>query len=156
MGELEPIWQDAPRREPDFPLPPYRFLPGHNERPGEGHMQFENAFNAGVDLYHLGYLWEAHEAWEAVFRVVSGTERELVQGLIQLAAAMIKQHIGNEAGVQKLYAKSRVHLAVASTPEIDLEKLRREMKAFFESGDREWCDAPKLFVPSAHSPPPSA
>ena len=61
-------------------------------------MQFDNAFNAGVDLYHLGYLWEAHEAWEAEFHANSGAARELAQGLIQLAAAMIKVHIGNEAG----------------------------------------------------------
>jgi hypothetical protein len=144
VGDLKPIWADAPRREPDLPLPPYRFLPGHNERPGEGHVQFENAFNAGVDLYHLGYLWEAHEAWEAKFHAVSGAERELVQGLIQLAAAMIKVHIGNEAGVQKLYAKSRGHLAVASTRDIDLARLREDMNAYFESTDRDWLAAPRI------------
>ena len=138
MEELQPIWPDAPRREPGLRFPPYRFIPGFHERPKEGHVTWADPFAAGVDLYHQGYLWEAHEAWEAVYREVSGDERERVQGLIQLAAALIKVHVGNEAGVQKLYAKSRARLD-GLEPE-----LVAAMDAFFGREPRDWTRAPRV------------
>lgn len=99
---------------------------------------WSDPFAAGVDLYHQGFLWEAHEAWEAVYRAVSGDDRERVQGLIQLAAALIKVHVGNEAGVQKLYRKSRARL----------ERLEPElvaaMDAFFLAEPRIWNRAPRI------------
>ena len=106
MDELRPLWPDAPRRAPDLEFTPYRFIPGHHPRPEE--RSYDDPFAAGVDLYHQGYLWEAHEAWEAVYK--SGGDRRHVQGLIQLAAMLLKAHIGNEAGVEKLYRKCRANL----------------------------------------------
>ncbi|MCK6448326.1 MAG: DUF309 domain-containing protein [Planctomycetes bacterium] len=45
----------------------------------------------GVDLYHAGFLWEAHEAWERPW-LASNDERQrrLLQALIQLAAACLR------------------------------------------------------------------
>ena len=63
VGELQPLWPDAPRFDPRLELPPYRFLPGYNDRPDDNHCN-ARGFWAAVDLYHAGYLWEAHEVWE--------------------------------------------------------------------------------------------
>jgi hypothetical protein len=106
MGELKPVWPDAPRKAPGIRLPAYRYVPGHAPRPEE--RSYDDPFAAGVDLYHLGYLWEAHEAWEVEYH--RSDDREFLQGLIQIAAMLLKAHLGNEKGVHKLYRKSRANL----------------------------------------------
>ncbi|MEM8885982.1 MAG: DUF309 domain-containing protein [Planctomycetota bacterium] len=138
MGELTPVWPDAPRRVPGLRLPPYRFLPGVHARPGHDHVQMADPFDSGVDLYHLGYLWEAHEAWEAVFREVDGAERHFIQGLVQIAAAGIKRHLGNERGVDKLVAKSCAHLEQARPRcyGVDVSDLIAQLEAWHRDGGR--------------------
>ena len=92
-------------------FPPYSFVPGywpHPTRDPRGHSygveppglqelkldQWRSCapYLEGIDLFNAGYYWEAHEAWEAVWKAVGrqGVEGELVQGLIQLAAVGIK------------------------------------------------------------------
>ena len=46
----------------------------------------------GMDLFNQGYYWEAHEAWEALWRAAirGSAEHNLLQGLILLAAAGVK------------------------------------------------------------------
>jgi predicted metal-dependent hydrolase len=66
----------------------------------------------GIDLFNRAYFWEAHEAWEAVWHAV-GTDTTVgryLQGLIQVAAALLKHHLGMETGVRNLLAKSARNL----------------------------------------------
>jgi len=136
MDDLKPVWADAPRRCPELVLPAERFIPGRRPRPTEAHA----GFDAGVDLYHQGYLWEAHEAWEAEFK---GPDCVFVQGLIQLAAMLLKSHVGNEAGVRKLYAKSRAILeGTEECRGIDAANLVAQLDRFYAT--RNWADAPRL------------
>jgi hypothetical protein len=46
----------------------------------------------GLDLFNHGYYWEAHEAWEGLWRVADrdGTLRMFFKGLILLSAAGVK------------------------------------------------------------------
>ena len=118
VGPLRPIWPDAPRYGPDEPFPPYRFLPGaelhpHPARDEAGHSYgVERAprpddFRRGVDLYHAGYLWEAHEAWESLWKESHDpVRRDFLQGLIQLAAALIKAHVGRARGAEILRSRA--------------------------------------------------
>lgn len=110
------------RYVPEVPLPSYRHLPGetpHPHRHSQGHRfrgpfeetvpesagwRGDKAYLLGVDLYNHGFWWEAHEQWEPKWlRAGRQTaERLFLQGLIQLAAAAIKQHQGNERGFRLL------------------------------------------------------
>jgi len=89
------------------PLPPYAYLPGrfpHPVRDPRGHSYQPalgspsmgatdpNAFLWGMDLFNHGYYWEAHEAWEALWRTAGRetAERNLLQDLILLAAMGVK------------------------------------------------------------------
>ncbi len=48
-------------------------------------------FLAGLDHYRAGRHWEAHEAWEPLWRNAGDPDvRRLMQGLIQVAASMHK------------------------------------------------------------------
>lgn len=53
----------------------------------------------GVALYNAGRFWEAHEALETVWRAATGPDRDLWQGLIQAAAAMLHRERGNAHGL---------------------------------------------------------
>ena len=135
--ELEPVWPGAPRVGPPDPLPRYRFqgaLHPHPRRHPQGSLfgqpdpapglpperwREDATWLRGIDLYHGGYLWEAHEQWEACyFASKEYRHRRFVQALIQLAAALIKAHQGNAAGT-RLLAESvveRLRAAVEFVP----------------------------------------
>jgi hypothetical protein len=53
----------------------------------------------GAEHFNAGRWWEAHEAWEAVWRGATGSERELWRGLILAAAALLHRERGNAHGV---------------------------------------------------------
>ncbi len=135
MHEPDAVWLDAPRHAPGMPFPAYRFVPGlhpHPRRDPAGslfespepqpglaaeHWAGDATYLHGVDLYHQGYLWEAHEAWEACFQVSDEpSHRALLQALIQLGAAMLQAHRGVENGVRLLVPRLLGRLDDAAAP----------------------------------------
>lgn len=112
------------------PFPPYRYLPGlskslsgdtpHPERHPQGHLHLQplppsvrlerdhwrtnETYLYAVDLFNAGYWWEAHEAFERLWRLADSeaSSRLLLQGLIQLAAAALKWRCQQSRGVSKL------------------------------------------------------
>lgn len=122
LHEYDPVWAEAPRYCPTLKLPPYRYRRGlnpHPERDPDGHAhtvkrpepqslnrdgwQQNRAYLYGFDLYHMGYLWESHEAWEGIWRKAENDSREgnFLQALILNAAAMIKANEGNVRGAKR-------------------------------------------------------
>ena len=129
---MKPIWPDAPRYAPELEFPPYRFVAGvhpHPTRDPAGHSrgkedaavhvaaerwQEDRAYLEGIDLFHAGFLWEAHEKWEGIWKASpDATQREFLQGLIQLAASMIKSQAGNAKGARGLLERAEARLARA-------------------------------------------
>ena len=147
MRDLRPVWPDAPRLDEALVFPAYRFLPGHNERPGKTHCELRGLWG-GVDLYHAGYLWEAHEAWEALWKSTSGaTERGFYQGLIQMAAALIKVHVQQWRGAARLIERARHRLDGATgVGGIDVKDLLVQFDRCFHAGPEAvvWEDAPRV------------
>ncbi|GMV99986.1 MAG: hypothetical protein AMXMBFR84_11250 [Candidatus Hydrogenedentota bacterium] len=116
--EPEPVWPNAPRLAPDRAFPPYRFVPGLNPHPTghpRGHSRGAHLtplplhpwrdcidYLWGIDLYHNGYFWEAHEAWENLWQRTreGSTDRYLLQALIFNSAAQLKAHLGSDRGAR--------------------------------------------------------
>src|SRR5215218_8629192 len=48
----------------------------------------ERFFGEGIALFNQGRFFEAHEAWEEIWRSTTPEPRDLFQGLIQVAAAL--------------------------------------------------------------------
>ncbi len=107
------IWPDAPRYGPPGPLPSRAFVPGRTPRPPDAPpLPPDQAFLRGIDLYHAGFLWEAHEQWESVWRASSDpVQRDFLQGLVQIAASVLKARSKNARGAAKLARRAREHLA---------------------------------------------
>lgn len=70
----------------------------------------------GVDLFHEGEYYAAHEDWESLWvRLDEGPERRAVQSLIQLAGAHIHRIKGRAEQAQRLYQKARSRLTEIAT-----------------------------------------
>jgi len=108
-------------------LPTYRYVPGlhpHPTRDPRGHsyqpiptLHRHAAWRVdewrtlddwfyGIDLFNRFYFWEAHEAWEGLWAAAEpgNVSSLLLQGLIQIAAALLKTHMGVHAGAATLSA----------------------------------------------------
>lgn len=70
----------------------------------------------GFDLYNEGYFWEAHEAWEHLWRGAGdhSAQRDFLQGLIQVAGCALKTAIDNQEGAAALAARAVDHLERAA------------------------------------------
>ena len=139
LNEIRAPDRSAPRYCPERPLPAYRYVPGlhpHPVRDPQGHSyQAAPARNRhapwevgawrtlidwlfGVDLFNAFYFWEAHESWEGLWAAKprDSAPARMLQGLIQIAAALLKIHLGSLAGAAALSREGLDKLAaVAAT-----------------------------------------
>lgn len=88
--------------------------------------------NRGLTRYHRGAFFDAHEAWEEAWRPATDPERALLQGLIQLAASLVKRDRGEARGVQLNFAKAlanvqRAQLERSSLLGFDLVELQASL-----------------------------
>jgi predicted metal-dependent hydrolase len=83
---------------------------------GAADLDPREAWLYGVDLFNTRYFWEAHEAWEKVWQTVpdGSRGREVVKGLIQIAAGLLKLHLGNEAAARRLAARGAERIEAAA------------------------------------------
>ncbi|MBN1512250.1 MAG: DUF309 domain-containing protein [Phycisphaerae bacterium] len=141
--------QIAAPRYTKVPFPPYSFVPGrdphpHNnpaghrfdaaaltggpvELPSPARWRESTPYLLGCDLYNHAFWWEAHEAWETLWRL---TDRSAAQGrffktLIQVAAAHLKLHMGNAPAANGLITRAQrnaqhTHAAASVLPYMGL------------------------------------
>ncbi|MBK1699056.1 DUF309 domain-containing protein [Rhodovibrio salinarum] len=169
--------QAPPRYLPARALPPYAYLPyrdpagrhPHPVRDPGGHVRngapgpevtgppdpdawrSTPAFLWGIDLFNAGYAWEAHEAWEDLWRAADRPEAaELLHGLIKLAAAGVKAGVGNTRGVAR-HATAAAELFAQLAAQghdrlfgLDPHALARAAQAWAEQPDTGLATAPTL------------
>ncbi len=152
---------EDPAKTPRYtalPFPPYRHLPGttpHPHRHPDGHSygQAEAAlppfdpsswrgcqdYLYGIDLYNHGYYWEAHEAWEGLWKTTGRTDiaGRFLQGLIQVSAAVLKLRMGSSRGMRRLATKGLSKLLAVAAVQRDycglkLPPLLARWEAFFQ------------------------
>ncbi len=112
----------------------------------------------GVDLYHAGYWWEAHEAWEALWHAYGrrGAVAELLKALIQTAAAALKREAGQARPERRHAERSRAILRGLAAREgprllgLDLARVARDSEAWSGGGA-----LPGLWLRSLSGIPPA-
>jgi len=148
----------APRYLPDRAFPPYQYVPGVNPHPvrdPHGHSHEPSpaapacdswepgAWNEltdwlwGVDLFNAFFFWEAHEAWERLWiaQPRQSAPALVLQGLIQLAAALLKLRTRSlaaadrlaKAGLQKL---TRAAINVRSLLGLNLDRTISDFRSY--------------------------
>lgn len=100
----------------------------------------------GVDLFNHGYWWEAHTAWESLWGASKSdpAATAFLQGLIQVAAALLKERAGEDFGVRKLAARANANLSEAMRRAdesrfmgVDLEEFIQSVDSFFSGSSRQ-------------------
>jgi uncharacterized protein len=153
-GRALPAQAHVPGRSPRSPefeaaappgeaaAPPGEAAAPPGEGAAAGDWQRDPAFLWGLDLYNHGYPWEAHEVWEKLWRLAprGSAARELLQALIQCAAAVVHARAGRAVGQRRLAERALVRLDavhVAAGPRclgIDVDGLAQAMRAFALAG----------------------
>lgn len=70
----------------------------------------------GRALFNAGRYFEAHEAWERAWLVETGNIKVLLQGLIQIAAGLLKAEGGAASPAARLLEAGVAKLAAAPPP----------------------------------------
>ncbi len=144
---------DTPPRYSTDPLPDYRHLPGstpHPTRDPAGHSYGRpepilpdmnsidwrqcGEYLYGIDLFNQEYWWECHEVLEGLWHAAGhdSAAGEVLQAVIQCAAAHLKVRSARLAGAGRLFEHSLVHVGRrgALTLGLDLEALVRDTRAY--------------------------
>jgi len=146
----------------DRTLPAYRFVSGlhpHPTRSPEGHSYGRpvpdahppwtpeqwaslQSYLRGVDLFNRWYFWEAHEAWEPLWRAqpADSEAARFIQGLIGVAAALLKLHVREATAAQKLWQAASDRLSAfpgMMWMGLEVERFRREFDRYLAPVDAE-------------------
>jgi len=110
------------------PISKIEFIHDLNEAPP--HKSKEEIISEAGSYFNSERFWEAHETLEALWRVSSGDEKLLLQGLILVCAAFVHhQKSEEETGQSVLRRGSRqLNWPESSYEGIDLERLRRRVQ----------------------------
>ncbi len=91
----------------------------------------------GVDLFNHGYWWEAHAEWEMLWQATdrSDTAGSFLQGLIQVAAALVQDRSGRVEGARKLARKgvARLRRVNGRFMGVDVEAFVDAVESWLES-----------------------
>jgi len=159
FAEIHPPDRPVPRYCPERPFPAYRYVPGlhpHPVRDPAGHS-YDPAprahrhpawdpsawrtlvdWLAGVDRFNAFFFWEAHESWEGLWAAQprASTPARALQGLIQIAAALLKIHLGSPLGAAALSHDGLDKLAESAADRptllgLDLRQTRSNFHFYF-------------------------
>src|SRR4051794_577660 len=90
----------------------------------------ERFFGEGIALFNQERFFEAHEAWEEIWRSTTPEPRDLFQGLIQVAAALHQfLDLHRDEAPRRTLAKARRRLEpyVPTALGIDIEDLLEQV-----------------------------
>jgi predicted metal-dependent hydrolase len=101
----------------------------------------ERFFGEGIALFNQRRFFEAHEAWEEIWRSTTPEPRDLFQGLIQVAAALHQfLDLNRIDGPRRTLAKARRRLEpyVPAALGIDIKDLLEQVERW-----ETWLERPE-------------
>ncbi len=93
-----------------------------------------DVFREGISLFNEERFWECHEVLEQIWHPARGVERNIIQGLILTAAALVHHQKGESDVSLSMLSKAIVRLG--STDQyhgVDLNHVRKEIRQMVES-----------------------
>jgi predicted metal-dependent hydrolase len=99
----------------------------------------------GIELFHRGEFFAAHETWEEVWRSTTPEPKTLLQGLIQVAAALHQiLDLHRREGPRRTLAKARRNLEPYAPVALglDIEGLLRSVDGWQDWMERQEGEAP--------------
>lgn len=95
-------------------------------------------FRRGAALFDSRRFFEAHEAWEELWRVARPDDRPILQGLIQIAAGFVKRDRGDALAARRLWLAGieKLELSGARVAEIHLSAFVSRFRSWLKYWDR--------------------
>jgi hypothetical protein len=85
----------------------------------------EEMLREGVDLFNQERFWEAHEVLEEIWHPATGADRDIIQGLILTAAALVHYQKNEKVVCISILGRAREKLdAHDHFQNVDIERLR--------------------------------
>ncbi len=98
-------------------------------------MNRDEAVRLGVDLFNEERYWESHEALESVWLTAGGDEKDVLQGIILVAAALV--HLQKEEDDVALSVLGRAYVKLSghhgSYLGIDIDAVNERVKGMVSS-----------------------
>lgn len=69
-------------------------------------LDWQKRFRLGLEQFNAGEFFECHETLESCWREQAGEEREVTQGVIQIAVAWYHLERGNVKGALRLFDRA--------------------------------------------------
>jgi len=85
----------------------------------------EETLREGIDLFNQERFWEAHEVLEEIWHPAMGVERDIIQGLILTAAALVHYQKNEKAVCVSILGRAMEKLAALDNFKgLDIKRLR--------------------------------
>ncbi len=100
----------------------------------------EEAIALGLDLFNEERYWESHEALESAWKKAEGDEKEVLQGLILLAAALVHWQKNEKLVTLNVMKRAYDKLASRRTKRfgVDIASLNDKLEKMLTSGAPEF------------------
>jgi len=99
-------------------------------------MEAGEAIREGIQLFNEERFWESHEALESAWRKASGADKEILQGIILLAAALV--HLQKNEIAITLSVMGRAHSKLTSHHSehfgTNIDRIRDEVSRIMAAG----------------------
>jgi len=85
----------------------------------------EETLREGIDLFNQERFWEAHEVLEEIWHPATGVERDIIQGLILMAAALVHYQKNEKAVCISILGRAMEKLGTLDNFKgLDIKRLR--------------------------------
>jgi hypothetical protein len=89
----------------------------------------EEALREGMDLFNQERFWEAHEVLEEIWHPATGVDRDIIQGLILTAAALVHYQKNEKAVCISILGRAREKLGTLDHFKgVDIARLRASIE----------------------------
>ena len=102
-------------------------------------VHFHPRFQHAVDLFNRRAWYEAHDAFEEIWHETAGTDRRLLQGILQIAVAHVHLERDNLRGATILLGEGVGRLSSAKPGDLglDLPSVRDQARLRLEALQRQ-------------------
>ena len=110
----------------------------------------DSRFEIGMKLFNTCQWYKSHDIFEEIWHETSGAERQVIQGILQVAVAQVHLENGNLNGATILYGEAlgRLKRSKLDNLKLDIENLCKcvtERLEFLQTGkDLSLCSLPVL------------
>ena len=112
--------------------------------------EYEAEYLEGIRSFNARDFFEAHEAWEAVWKRTTGERRLFYKGLIHAAVALHHFGNGNLHGARKVFASCLEYLGpyAPSTMGLSVDRFLDPLRACFRSIARDDANLDESEIPT--------